>query len=121
MIMKQKPFIYALTSEVDKYALDTFIGVGFKAIFGMLTIDSVKQILDDAGLGYRPVVDTNEVVMFDPSQNLDIGAVNGVGQGDISDSDSGNGRLSSNDDIANEIRSDKMVQLESIDQDKASI
>ena len=42
MIKKQKPFIYALTSEVDKYALDTLIGVGFKAIFGMLTIDSVK-------------------------------------------------------------------------------
>ena len=61
--------------------------VGFKAIFSMLNTVSIKYILKNAGIEYRPVREPSDVVMFNPGHQF-----NGEEAfGSISDSGSENG------------------------------
>ena len=50
----RKPLIYALTADIDEKAKDFMLEAGFKAIFHILDTNAIKEIMENAGLVFKP-------------------------------------------------------------------
>ena len=50
----RKPLIYALTADIDEKAKDFMLEAGFKAIYHILDTSAIKEIMENAGLVFKP-------------------------------------------------------------------
>ena len=66
-LTRQRPYIYALTSESEPRILQEIGEAGFKAIYNVLTESALKEILSDAAIVFK---DGDQVVEFDPDKEM---------------------------------------------------
>ena len=51
---RQPPLIYGLTADIDESAKDMMLEAGFKKIFNILDTNTIKEIMENAGLVFKP-------------------------------------------------------------------